>query len=140
MQILKTENLIIKANQQKWPYPNMLESKIQKLKNIFIKGRSSQDDIAEIESWEKSLQKIRLMEDLKKHAGIQMILQDWTSEIVKINYRLNSEKSDTLPDKERDKLLDKREMFNKFISYFSTTNQLESLEKEVDSNLEPYAS
>lgn len=117
----------------------MLEEKIRKLKSIFIKGRSDKDDIVEIESWEKSLQKIRLMEDLKKHAGIQMIMNDWILEIKKINQRLNREKSDTLSDKERDRLFDKREMFLKFVSYFSINNQLESLEKEVDSNLESYA-
>ncbi len=112
-----------------------IQSKITKLKNIFVNHHAAADNIAEIESWEKTLQKIRLMDDLKQHAGIKMILIDLDLEVKKISNRIDSEKSNTLPDRERDGLIDKREIFNKFISYFSTAN-LESLEKEIDSNLE----
>jgi hypothetical protein len=104
-------------------------------KILQLKGRFSDPVDAEtIDGWLGEAKRLFLIKSLKDHDGIKFILEQFTSEVEKINNRLQNSYSKELSDTERDRLLDKRDLANKYINIFKNTDeQLEKIEQLVDS-------
>jgi hypothetical protein len=111
----------------------MLLDKIQELLNKFRAGRASNEDVSVIGGWYEEAKKLLLLQSLKDHSGVKYILEVFQSEDVRISQRLNSEYSKTLPDDERDRLIDRRDLARKYINLFvDIDKKLEVLEEVVD--------
>lgn len=113
-----------------------LLQRIDELKKKFA-DPAYPEDVETIKSWREKLIRAMLMDDLSKHEGIKMILKKYKEEIDEINELLLSADSTKLNDKERDRLLDKRYMYEDFVGLLeSPKKEMEMIEKEVTENEE----
>jgi DNA-binding NarL/FixJ family response regulator len=110
--------------------------KIQALKERFAGNRSDPQDVGIIDGWMQEAKRLMLLKSLKDHDGVKYVFNVFNSEIEKINEVLRSKYSKDLKDSERDRLLDKRELAQKYVSLFSgVEEELEQLEDIIDNEL-----
>ena len=118
---------------------NILE-KITKLLNFFKDNKGDTQDVGAIVSWEEQAKRLFLLKNLKEHDGIKYLLEIFEGEVAKINEVLKNSYSKDLPDKERDRLLDRREMAQKYLDLFLPVEEgLEKLEETLDDELSKLA-
>ncbi len=112
----------------------MLLDKLTQLKDKFFKGRADAQDISAIDGWVIEAKRLFLLKSLKDHDGVKYVLETFHSEVDKINDKLKNSYSKDLSDKERDRLLDKRDLAQKYMNLFDHVEEdLEKLEEVVDS-------
>ena len=112
-----------------------LLDKLNDLRNQFLGSRADNQDVAEIEGWIDSAKRLFILKSLKDHDGIKYVLAIFQSEIESINNQLLKADSKILSDYQRDRLLDKRELAQKYLDLFiPVEGRLEDLEKKVDDN------
>ena len=110
-----------------------LLDKIQSLKDKFFGSRADPQDISVIASWESEAKRLFLLQSLKGHDGVKYVFEVFKGEVNKINETLNKSYSKDLKDTERDRLLDKRDLAQKYINLFETVEEdLSKLEDVVD--------
>lgn len=108
--------------------------KIQKLKDRFVKFRGDSRDVVQIDGWMGEAKRLFLLKSLKDHDGIKYVLEIFEGEIAKINETLKKSYSKDLKDTERDILLNRRDLAQKYVNLFSGVDeQLDKLEELVDS-------
>lgn len=111
----------------------MLLEKIQELYKKFSIGRADPQDLGSIDGWLTEAKRLLLLKSLKEHAGVQYVCDVFESEIKKINTALLNHDSKVLPERERDRMLDKRDLAQKYLNLFiDIDKQLEKLENDVD--------
>jgi hypothetical protein len=111
-------------------------NKISKLKQHLF-GTDRDDHLEEVASWEDRAKKALLVNNLLEHEGIKIIVENVTADISALNARLQTEKADTLPDAQRNALIDVRDYMEWFLNIFTTAkSDLIEIEKDVDNNLE----
>lgn len=89
-------------------------------------------DMEQIFQWEKEAKKYLLINSLKDNKGITIILESFRNEIDLMNELLLQADSNLLNSQDRDRLLDKKVMYKKFISFFDeATTGLKSLENTI---------
>jgi hypothetical protein len=110
-----------------------LIDKIIALKNRFVAGKGIDEDIVTIDGWMEEAKRLMLLKSLKDHDGVKYVLEIFEGEIRKINEALLKSDSKTLSDSERDRLLDKRDLAQKYVGLFvGVEDELERLEDVVD--------
>lgn len=108
--------------------------KINNLRNRFTQRRGDERDIAQIDGWMQEAKKLFLIKSLKDHDGIKYVYEIFEGEIAKINETLKKSYSKELPDKERDILLNRRDLAQKYVNLFRGTDEkLDKLEEVIDS-------
>ena len=91
-------------------------------------------DNSQIDGWIIEAKRLFLLQSLKEHDGIKYLLEIFESEVAKINDNLLKADSKTLSDYERDRLLDRRDLAQKYLNLFlPVEGDLEKLENLVDS-------
>lgn len=116
---------------------NLLD-KILELKSYFGGNKHTDpQDISVIDSWMSKAKELFLKKSLLDHDGIKYVLEIFEGEVKSIDDRLLNEDSTKMPDKERDRLLDRRALAQKYLDLFLTLeSDLETLEGQVDNELE----
>lgn len=77
--------------------------------------------------------RLMLLKSLKEHDGVKYVLDVFEGEINKINETLNKSYSKDLKDTERDRLLDKRDLAERYVNLFKDIDgQLDNIEEAVD--------
>jgi hypothetical protein len=114
----------------------MIDAKIllERIDAIYLKMQNPEfpGDLVEIKIKRDKLYRMILLSDLRGHEGLNELLKEFTEEIGNINDRLLNENSNKLTDKERDRLIDKRELYADFILYLSYQEKdLEDIEKWI---------
>lgn len=95
--------------------------------------RADPIDLGTIDAWLAEAKRLFLIQSLKGHDGIKYVLEVFEKEVAQINEKLKSSYSKDLPDKERDRLLDKRDLAQKYLNLFSGVDeQLAKIEEDVD--------
>lgn len=84
---------------------------------------------------EAAVNRSLLLEHLRNHEAIQELVKTLNKDIAVLQNRIVTERSDTLPDKERDRLFDMISVYNRVLAYFSQDGMHE-LEKEVTKQYE----
>ena len=108
-----------------------LLSKLTKLRELFS-GGDPQDE-ATVNSWLIEAKRLMLLKSLFEHDGVKYVYEIFNSEIEKINEALLKSDSKSLSDKERDRLIDKRDLAQKYVGLFTNLDeQIEKLEELVD--------
>ena len=98
---------------------------LAELKSKYTEG-SSQNTI---DGWMKRAKEALIIENLKEHKGIQIIIENCTAEIEMINDMLLNQVE--LPDREL--LMYKRELSKQFLSMFTeATNTIKSITNQVN--------
>lgn len=110
-----------------------LLEKIQNLGKRFLNGRADVQDVRVIDGWMQEAKRLILLKSLKDHDGIKYVFDIFEGEINKINEMLNKSYSKDLKDIERDRLLDKRDLAQKYVNLFKDIDaNIERLEEIVD--------
>jgi hypothetical protein len=108
---------------------NPIIKRIEEAKNKFL----IPGDQAVIDSWMSGAKKSLFVASLRGNKGIELILETFTNDIRDINLLLVETDSSKLSDKERDRLLDRRNMYRKFVLIFRDGEKnLEAIEKQID--------
>lgn len=92
---------------------------------LLAKFEGAQDQ-AEIKKWSSDIQKNMLLASLAKHEGLSFLTGPMEDEIKAINMALLENDSKKTSDYDRDRLIDKRNMYRTFI------NSLADAEKNVE--------
>lgn len=110
-----------------------LLEKIQSLKKRFSDSRADLQDVRAIEGWLEEAKRLMLLKSLKEHDGVKYVFEIFEGEINKINETLNKSYSKDLKDIERDRLLDKRDLAQKYVGLFKDIEvKIDALEEVVD--------
>lgn len=110
-----------------------MDETLKKISEAKAKFLDPQDQ-AVVSGWEAEAKRHLMTVSLKGHKGIEMILTNYKADIASMNDVLLNSRD--LNESDRNRLLDKREMYEKFIRIFNDAETgLEKIEKEVDENL-----
>ena len=109
---------------------------LEKIDKMLVRFSDSAfpDDIETIKSWKSEVKRAMIIDDLKNHDGIKMIIEFLSNEIEQIDLVLLNAYSDKCPDKIRDRMLDKKYMYNSFMGLFPSNEQLTQIDNEVENN------
>jgi len=111
---------------------NILLKKIQDAKIKYTEGTSQE----EIIGWEKQCKKFLQVLSVKDNKGIQMVLEKFTIELKEIDELLLNADSKLLSTEERDRVLDRKVMYSRFLDMFADAETgLVALEKKVDEDI-----
>ena len=111
----------------------MLLDKIQQLKDRFLGGKADPQDISIIDGWMEEAKRLFLLQSLKGHDGIKYVLEIFKSEVEKLTEKIDKSYSKDLKDTERDRLLDRRDLAQKYLNLFEPIeSELERLKEQVD--------
>jgi len=112
-----------------------LLDKLLDLKNNWTARRADDVSIMAIDSWFERAKQLFILKSLKDNDGMKYVLEIYQGEINKINEQLLKADSKILPDDIRDRLLDKRDMYQKHLNLFNTVeSELEDIENKVEEN------
>jgi hypothetical protein len=112
--------------------------KITKLKTRLY--GADQDDLSQVDQWERDAKTALITDNLQEHEGIKIIIDQFISDIKDIDEVLTTAYSVELSDKDRDRLLDNKKFIQKFIDLFevarSTVTELEArVDNELDTSI-----
>lgn len=111
-----------------------LLEKIEKLEKRFS-DPAYPEDVEEIKSWKGEVRRAMLGDNLKEHDAIKEIINHFQKEIEEMDLVLIHSYSDKLSDKARDRLLDRKEMYQQFLDFFPQDKDLEIIADKVDENI-----
>lgn len=113
-----------------------LLSKLSELKNFFVGKKADLQDVRLLDGWISQAKKLLLIKSLAEHDGIKYVIDIFQAEVDAINRTLIGSDSKVLPDYERDRLIDRRDLAKKYLDLFlPVDNLLEKLENDVDTEL-----
>lgn len=86
-----------------------------------------------IDGWYSEAKRLLFLDDLKGHKGVKLILETFTKDIEDINLLLIEATSFMMCDRNRDLLIEKRNMYRKFVGLFQDADKgLENIKSEMD--------
>lgn len=110
-----------------------LVDKITELYQRFSGNRADPQDVEVIGGWLEEAKRLMLLQSLKGHAGVKYVLEMFKSDVAKINEQLNKAYSKDMSDIERDRLLDRRNLAEKYVNLFDhVESDIEKLEDTID--------
>jgi hypothetical protein len=112
---------------------NDLLAKIGEAKAKFL----DPEDQRTISGWEEQAKRHLITTSLKGHKGVEMILANYRKDISEMNALLLNAKSKDMSDLERDRILDRRAMYEKFVRIFDDAEKaIANIEKDIESRVE----
>ena len=117
----------------------MIQELEKRIDNIISKlsNGAFEEDIAEANAWKENVKRAFLTKGIKGHEGIKMIISRFAEELENINFVLLNAGSSKLSERERDRLLDKKELYRDFLSIFPEAEQtIEAIESTITENEE----
>ncbi len=110
--------------------------KIEQLKARYQQNKGDAQDVEQIDAWMGEARRLILLDHLAAHAGIRYIREVFQSDVESINAALLVSTSKELPDIERDRMIDRRTLAEKYLGLFvNLDEQISALEATVDSEL-----
>ncbi len=110
--------------------------KIEQLKARYQQNKGDAQDVEQIDAWMGEARRLILLDHLAGHAGIRYIREVFQSDVESINAALLVSTSKELPDIERDRMIDRRTLAEKYLGLFvNLDEQISALEATVDSEL-----
>ena len=91
-------------------------------------------DAEQISAWENEVQNLMLVQSALENEGVKRLIAELDTEVRKIEDQLMTSDSVTLPDRERDRAIDRKRIYERVIAYFDVS-RLGNLENEIDKNL-----
>lgn len=109
-------------------------SKIERLKQKFAAADAA--NLATIAGWEEQVKQALIVADLGKHQAIRDFLAHLEEDIRDMRSLLESADSSQLPDKQRDRVLDRKALYERFANLFHIAqSNLDATMKEIEDNL-----
>lgn len=95
-------------------------------------------DLQEIKAWEKDIHKYLFLSSLAGNAGIKILLDPMKARIEEIKQSLLESDSRTLPDCDRNRIIDERNMIRNFVdSIENAPKRLEEFHDRILNELRP---
>lgn len=114
---------------------NPLIEKINRLKKRF--SDSDETDKWIIGEWEQQAKTAIIQKSLEGHEGVAMIIKHIQEEVKEINSVLISSKSKDLSDADRDRMIDMKNFYKWFLSFFTNAKEkIDEVNDSVDKELE----
>ncbi len=89
-----------------------------------------------IGSWEAEAKRAFMVNSLKDHKGIQIILENFGKDVAEIDELLKTAKSKDLNDIERDRLIDRKGLYLHFMKFFDEAEKkIGRLEEEIENQV-----
>ena len=86
-----------------------------------------------IDGWYSEAKRLLFLDNLKGHKGIKLILDTYTKDLADMNLLLLQVSSKEMSDKERDRMIDRRNMYQKFVDMFEDVEKdLETIKDQMD--------
>ena len=74
-----------------------------------------------------------LKKDLRKHEGVQLIVEKLREDVVEMSIVLANADSEKLPDRRRDNLIDRKELYLWFLGFFANVEkEIKMIDKQVE--------
>lgn len=109
--------------------------KIDDLKKKLLR-EGSENLIEEVEGWERDVKANLITLSMEKNEGVVMLKAKIQEEIDEVKMVLENAYSKDLSDRERDRLLDKKELYIWFLNLFEVSRStVGNIEADVDKNL-----
>lgn len=113
---------------------NKIEGLVAKFTDPAFEGDNDQ-----LKSWRSTVQRAMIQDDLKKHEGVQLIIEQLTKDLGEMDLILKTMKSDKLSEAQRDRIIDRKELYLWFIGLFIDINtELKDIEAKVDEQANYY--
>ena len=113
--------------------------KISNLRGMFKDNPAYTDDVERIGAWEAQVKDLIAREELAENTKIQETVRDYRGQIASICSSLITQDSTVLPDTQRDRLLDKKVLYESFIDRFDLKvirEELATVDKDVQAELD----
>lgn len=95
-----------------------------------------ESDKQQILDWDRDLKKAKMKAKLKDNDAMQIILKDLRDKIKEMEILLKETDSTELPDKERDRVIDRKKLYFWFLNIFETSEAtVKSIEESINENL-----
>jgi hypothetical protein len=108
--------------------------KIEKLRAKFTGAGVNETDET-FRQWEGDYKRAFLQSQLQENDAIKMIIEKYRKEISEMDYLLLNSDSTQLPDKERDRVIDRKKMREGFLALFTEADStLQAIKKTVEEN------
>lgn len=108
---------------------------LQRLKDRFSEAGSDPDNLSQIDAWMKSAENALIIRHLAEHEGMKPILSALKSDVADMNTLLRNADSQTLNERQRDRVLDRRNLYESFIHYFDEAQgTIQSVEEHINAN------
>lgn len=95
-------------------------------------------DLERFKSLRDRIGDLLLVDGVKDHEGIKILIDFAVDELKMINKRLQTENSTVLADKHRDRLFDRKNLWRWFLDFFMADKELEAIEEAIDEELRNY--
>ncbi len=107
--------------------------KIDELKKRFV----LHEDVERIAQWEAEVKRAMIVANLAGNEGVKTILKKLRDDLRDMNFLLETARSEKLSDRQRDNLLDRKELYEWFINLFKVAKKnVEAAEEDADHNLD----
>lgn len=103
-------------------------------KTAQMKETYRKEDQPTIEAWENKIKLLLLKESIAGSDAVKELVVTLNDEVKRMDNTLLNVGSYTLPDYQRDRMLDKKELYTRIASYFDVKGEREDLENLVNSN------
>lgn len=109
-------------------------ARIDSIKKKYLENFEDRDK-AVVQAWEKTVRDLMVREKLSENPALVEIIRALIGNVKEMNELLLSADSTSLPDKDRNRILDKKRLYVDFIRLFDSTvirTELASVEKSID--------
>lgn len=112
-----------------------LIDKIEKLEKKFADPNYNYESTM-FKAWKEQATRDALILNLREHEAVKWLIAALRKEVDEMNAVLSRSRSASLPDRERDRIMDRRDMYQWFLTFFDLADMSQkALEKQVDQNL-----
>lgn len=121
---------------EEYTHPTL--DKIAELKDLLGDNAAYSSDLEQVDAWKKEIADLVSRETLAENDALQNILKEYEKEIENIDDALRTKDSQSLPSDQRDRLIDKKILYESFIKRFNLTDirsQIETVDKAVSENI-----
>lgn len=114
----------------------MILDDIEKIAAKFSQYRTGPEELGVFHTWREAAKKGLLIGNLAEHEGIKMLIKEINDEIFEMDMLLLNSDSKTIPDEQRDRLIDRKKLYVWFRSFFTDAAKgLMQVENEVAENM-----
>ena len=82
-----------------------------------------------VAKWINQIEEIQASASLKEHFIIKNLIEKFRQKIIELDRQLLTQRK--LPEMERELILDRKELYQEFITEFDTKHQLEEMERKI---------
>lgn len=120
-------------------YSHPTLDKVSNLRKLLGENPAYDADVEQISKWEEQVRELVAREEALENASVQKMLKELSDDVIRMDGDLRTKDSNALSAADRDRLLDKKALYEAFVARFSIKEiraEIEGVDKEVQENIE----